>query len=194
MDNKNLNWAYKIQETLYSMGVRHVCICPGARNTALTIAFTNKSKVNATSHIDERSAGYFALGLSKKTIIPTVIITTSGTAVANLLPSIIESSYSKTPLIVLSADRPKNYIGIGENQTISQQNIFGDNVRGNFDIGLPRNNYAILADTLLNAYKKSMGTIDIPPGPVHINAPFNEPIVENIYENIDKDIFPTKSE
>jgi len=193
MDNKNLNWAYKIQETLYSMGVRHVCICPGARNTALTIAFTNKSKVNATSHIDERSAGYFALGLSKKTIIPTVIITTSGTAVANLLPSIIESSYSKTPVIVLSADRPKNHIGIGVNQAISQQNIFGDNVRGNFDIGLPRNNYAILTDTLLNAYKKSMGTIDIPPGPVHINAPFNEPIVENVYENADKDIFPTKS-
>ena len=133
MDNKNLNWAYKIQETLYSMGVRHVCICPGARNTALTIAFTNKSKVNATSHIDERSAGYFALGLSKKTIIPTVIITTSGTAVSNLFPSVIEAYMSSTPMIVLTADRPKNLVGTGANQTINQYNIFKDYVKSFID-------------------------------------------------------------
>ena len=89
MNNINLNWAYEISNTLYSLGVRHVCICPGARNTALTIAFTSKNKFNATSHIDERSAGYFALGLSKKNQVPTVIITTSGTAIANLFPALL---------------------------------------------------------------------------------------------------------
>ena len=180
MNNINLNWAYEISNTLYSMGVRHVCICPGARNSALTIAFTSNNKFNATSHIDERSAGYFALGLSKKTRVPTIIITTSGTAIANLFPSLIEANYSKIPLIALTADRPANLIGLGENQTIIQNNIYGEHVRDSFEIGLPAIDYSTLTNTLITAYNNSMGSYDIPPGPVHINAPFDEPIVDCI--------------
>jgi len=180
MNNINLNWAYEISNTLYSLGVRHVCICPGARNTALTIAFTSKNKFNATSHIDERSAGYFALGLSKKTQVPTIIITTSGTAIANLFPSLIEANYSKTPLIALTADRPADLVGVGENQSINQHNIYGAHVRDSFEIGLPIIDYSKLTETLITAYNKSMGSYHIPPGPIHINAPFDEPIVDCI--------------
>ena len=183
MDNMNLKWAYKISEILYSQGIRHICICPGARNTALTIAFTSDSKFNTTSHIDERSAGYFALGLSKANRVPTVILTTSGTAVANVFPSIIEANYSKTPIIVLTADRPNNKIGIGDNQAINQRMIYGDHVRSFYDIGLPSNDYRTLTESLISAYNFSIGSSDAPPGPVHINTPFDVPIASRIIEN-----------
>ena len=99
MSNINLNWSQKISDTFYALGVKHICICPGARNTPLTLSFIKNKKFISTSHIDERSAAFFALGLSKKTGSPSIIITTSGTAVANLYPAIIESNYSKTPFI-----------------------------------------------------------------------------------------------
>ena len=112
MSNINLNWSQRISDTFYALGVKHICICPGARNTPLTLSFIKNKKFISTSHIDERSAAFFALGLSKKTGSPSIIITTSGTAVANLYPAIIESNYSKTPFIALTADRPKHDIGL----------------------------------------------------------------------------------
>ena len=100
-----------------------ICICPGSRNTPLTIAFSSNKKFNCTSHIDERSAGYFALGISKKKNLPTVLISTSGTATANFFPSIIEANLTKTPMIVITADRPAYLLNTGENQTINQQKL-----------------------------------------------------------------------
>ena len=96
----------------------------------------NKNYI-ASSHIDERSAGFFGLGISKGSNLPTIVITTSGTATANLLPAIIESSLSKTPLIVITADRPEYLIDKGENQTINQQQLYGSHVRFFSDSGLP---------------------------------------------------------
>ena len=96
--NLNLKWSYQIATILSSVGIKYACICPGSRNSALTIGFTDNPNFITSSHIDERSAGYFALGISKKNNIPTVVITTSGTAVANLFPSIIESNLSKEPI------------------------------------------------------------------------------------------------
>ena len=104
MNNINLNWSQRISDTFYALGVKHICICPGARNTPLTLSFIKNKNFITTSHIDERSAAFFALGFQKNRK-PSIIITTSGTAVANLYPAIIESNYSKTPLIALTADR-----------------------------------------------------------------------------------------
>ena len=110
------------------MGVRYACISPGARNSPLTYTFTEKSKIICYSHVDERSSAFFALGLAKSSLTPVVLISTSGTAAANYFPAIIEASLSRTPLIVLSADRPDFLIGTGSNQTINQQNIYGNGV------------------------------------------------------------------
>ena len=176
----NLTWSYHIANTLYNLGVRDVCICPGSRNTPLIIAFSDNKRFNSTSHIDERSAGYFGLGIAKKKKSPVVIISTSGTAVANFLPAIIESNLSKTPLIVITADRPDYLINTGENQTINQQNIYGEYVRKFLDIGLPGDNTDKLINNITSLHNYSIGDI---PGPVHINTPFEEPLVSKLIEN-----------
>ena len=180
MSNINLNWSQKISDTFYALGVKHVCICPGARNTPLTLSFINNKNFITTSHIDERSAGFFALGISKKTGRPPIIITTSGTAVANLYPAIIESNYSKTPLIALTADRPKHDIGVGSNQAIDQKKIFNNNVRAFIDLGLPNKELDLLQNEIINIFKSCIGTFESPPGAIHINTPFDEPLIEDI--------------
>ena len=180
--NNNLDWAYHIANTLYNLGVEDVCICPGSRNTPLTIAFSNNQKFNCTSHIDERSAGYFGLGISKKKNLPTVLISTSGTAIANFFPSIIEANLSKTPIIIITADRPAYLLNTGENQTINQQNIYGNYVRKFQGIGLPNDNLNELTKNIISLYESSVNNI---PGPVHINAPFEEPLITKLTDNID---------
>ena len=164
MSNINLNWSQKISDTFYALGVKHICICPGARNTPLTLSFIKNKKFISTSHIDERSAAFFALGLSKKTGSPSIIITTSGTAVANLYPAIIESNYSKTPFIALTADRPKHDIGIGSNQAIDQKNIFNNNVKAFIDLGLPNKDLDLLQNKIINIFNSCIGTFESPPG------------------------------
>ena len=127
--NINLTWCNHLSNIMNKLGIKDICICPGSRNAPLIVAFTDNSKFQCTSHVDERSAAFFALGISKKNNTPSIIISTSGTAVANFFPAVIESSLSKTPLIVITADRPPYLTNTGENQTINQQNIFGDYVR-----------------------------------------------------------------
>ena len=190
--NLNLKWSYQIADILSSLGVKYVCICPGSRNSALTIGFTDNLYFITTSHIDERSAGYFALGISKKNNIPTVVITTSGTAVANLFPSIIESNLSKTPLIIITADRPRDLIDKGENQTINQKDIYGKHVRNFNDIGLPSENFSLLQKNIESSFQHSIGTSRIPPGPIHINIPFDEPLVPRLINNNKNTVKPNK--
>ena len=185
MNNINLNWSQRISDTFYALGVKHICICPGARNTPLTLSFINNKNFITTSHIDERSAGFFALGLSKKTSKPSIIITTSGTAVANLYPAIIESNYSKTPLIALTADRAEHHIGVGSNQAINQKNIFSNNVRKFIDLGDPNKELDSLQNHIIDIFNSCIGTQESPPGPIHLNAPFDEPLIEDI-NNIQK--------
>ena len=135
---KNLEWSRNAAEALSRLGAKHACISPGSRNTPLTIAFVEHYKIQCHSIIDERSSGFFALGLAKSTQKPVAIITTSGTATANLYPAIIEANLSRVPLLILTADRPPQLIGTGANQTIDQQDIFGHQVRGFVDMGLPQ--------------------------------------------------------
>ena len=160
------------------MGVRHACISPGARNSSLTYAFTKKSKITCYSHVDERSSAFFGLGLAKSTQKPVVLISTSGTAPANFYPAVIEASLSRVPLIILSADRPNYLVGTGANQTIDQQNLYGIHVRYFADVGLPNKKLDVLQEKLEEAFHNAVGfDYEIPPGPVHLNFPFDEPLI-----------------
>ena len=178
MSNKNLNWANKIINVLYNLGIEYACICPGSRNSPLTYAITS-SNIKCFSHIDERSASFFALGISKKTKKPAIVISTSGTATANFFPAIIEANYSKTPLIIITADRPKEILKTGANQTIEQKNMFGGNVKVYSNIDSSNMKLNELDNLLFEIVTYSNGYSD-PPGPVHINIPFTEPLVSNI--------------
>ena len=185
MNNSNINlkWCDQFSNTIANLGIRDICLCPGLRNTPLTVAFTNNPIFNCTSHIDERSASFFALGISKKKNYPSIVISTSGTAVANFFPAIIESSLSKTPLIIITADRPPSLINSGENQTINQIDIFGSYVRKFENINLLNNKINPEYNEIISLLQYSMGSSESPPGPVHINIPFEEPLIESLSDN-----------
>ena len=171
--NSNLTWSKQIVDLLYQKGVRYACISPGSRNSPLIYQLINHSKIKCYSHIDERSCSFFGLGIAKKTKTPVVILTTSGTATANLFPSVIESSMSMIPLIIITADRPKYLLNTGENQTINQKNIYGNYVRAALDIGHKRSIGTLKKiDKTLNIKKLS--------GPIHLNIRLEEPLIDKI--------------
>ena len=128
--------------------------------------------------MDERSSAFFALGLAKSTLNPVVVLSTSGTAAANFFPAIIEASLSRVPIIILSADRPKNLVGTGSNQTINQEHLYGNHVRYFKDVGLPLKNMDSLEEILQQAMNYLKGSdLEHPPGPIHLNFPFDEPLL-----------------
>ena len=106
----------------------NVVISPGSRNVPLAIGFASNEKFNCYSIVDERSAAFFAIGLSQRSTKPTILVCTSGSALLNYYPAISEAYFSGVPLIVLSADRPAYKINIGDGQTINQQDVFGKNI------------------------------------------------------------------
>ena len=110
------------------LGINNVVISPGSRNAPLAISFASSKYFNCYSIVDERSAGFFALGIAQQTKSPVILLCTSGSALLNYAPSVAEAFYSEIPLIILSADRPKYKINIGDGQTISQLNVFGENI------------------------------------------------------------------
>jgi len=184
----NQTWSNTTVDCLVELGVKHACISPGSRNSALTHAFTSHKKIKSFSHIDERSGGFFALGIANASQTPVVLICTSGTAVANYLPAIIEASMSRIPIIILSADRPEYLTNTGANQTIQQKHFFGYHVRWFADVGLPKNNQQSLIDLLEKSVNISTGNAQ-PPGPIHLNFPFEEPLLG---KEIDKTTFTIK--
>lgn len=181
MSISNLEWSRNAAEVFSKLGVEHVCISPGSRNTPLTIAFIENKNLICHSIIDERSSGFFALGIAKTSQTPVIILTTSGTATANLYPAIIEANLSRVSLLILTADRPPHLIGSGSNQTIDQQDLFGHHVRGFVDMGLP-NYLERLILVLKKSFLLSLGISHYgkkinPAGPVHLNFPFDEPLI-----------------
>lgn len=161
--------------TIYSdLGVVSAFVSPGSRNTPLMLALSDQNKIKVYNIIDERSSGYLALGLSKISKVPSLLITTSGTAVSNLFPSIVEAYMSNHPMIILTADRPKNLIGTGANQTINQTNIFKEYVNEFIDMSdVEKEN---IFNTLNKSYYQAMGYYDLNKGPIHINIPFEAPL------------------
>lgn len=132
--------------------------------------------LNVVTHLDERSAGFFALGVGRASGRPAAVITTSGTAVANLLPAVVEAAQSDTPLVVLSADRPPELRGTDANQTIDQVRIFGPYTRRFADLPLPESAPATL-EVVRGLVRDSLdAATSAPPGPVHLNCPFAKPL------------------
>ncbi|MFA8451514.1 MAG: 2-succinyl-5-enolpyruvyl-6-hydroxy-3-cyclohexene-1-carboxylic-acid synthase [Bacteroidales bacterium] len=163
-------------KTLKERNISEIVISPGARNAPLIISFASDSFFNCINVVDERSAAFIALGISQKKNIPVVICCTSGSAPLNYSPAIAEAFYSKTPLIVVSADRPSEWIDQRDNQTIKQLGVFTNFVRAEMNLEENLSDYnsfwhmhRLLSDTLNKA-------LYINPGPVHINCPFSEPV------------------
>ncbi len=162
-------------ETLYRKGVQHVVLSPGSRNAPLTLSFSRHPKLKRYSIIDERSAGFIALGIAQNTKSPVVICCTSGTALLNYLPAIAEAYYQQIPLIIISADRPPEWIDQRDGQTINQVNAASNFLKGFYQmpVSLDHPDASWEYNRKLNeAYNQCNGMTK---GPVHINVPFREP-------------------
>ena len=171
--NINLLWASLFIEELTRHGVEDFCIAPGSRSTPLTLAVAHHIKAKPHIHFDERGLGYLALGLSQASLKPVVVITTSGTAVANLYPAVIEAKQSHIPLIIISADRPIELINCTANQAIDQVNIFANYPV--FFSQLPSPSTSINSNVLLTTIDNGLFQQQINQGPIHFNIAFNEP-------------------
>jgi 2-succinyl-5-enolpyruvyl-6-hydroxy-3-cyclohexene-1-carboxylate synthase len=172
-----LDFATGLVEELAERGVRHACLSPGSRSTPLALAVSREERIRVHVHLDERSAAFFAVGLGKATGVPVAIVTTSGTAAAELFPAIVEASQARVPVVVLTADRPPRLRGTGANQTIDQVNLFGHYARHFVELTVPEDpdkayswkSEASLAVGMAIAYRQ----------PVHVNCPFDEPLVSD---------------
>jgi 2-succinyl-5-enolpyruvyl-6-hydroxy-3-cyclohexene-1-carboxylate synthase len=177
--NISFDRAFTLLHSLYRNGVKHIVISPGSRSAPLTLAAAYHPGFRKHILIDERSAAFFALGMGKSTGVPAVLICTSGTAVANYFPAVIEAAKSSTPLILLTADRPPRDRISGAPQTINQIRIFGDYPLFFQDAPEPYpsdENYEIfrlLAERIWHI--STTGS-----GPVHVNLPFDKPLEPDI--------------
>ncbi len=176
-ENINLLWGRLIIEELVLGGVSCFSLASGSRSTPLVLGLSeqNNVKVKTTVHFDERGAAFYALGYAKATGFPAVVVCTSGTAAANFFPAIVEASADKIPLIVLTADRPPELKETAANQTINQSNLYGRFVRWQSDIPCPDEKIApeFVLTTVDQAMQRSLSS---PPGPVHLNCMFREPL------------------
>ena len=166
-------------DEFYQLGVRHAVFSPGSRSTTMAMLFTEYEGFETYMNIDERSASFMALGIAKAHKEPTVLVCTSGSAVAHYLPAILEAQYSGVPLIVLSADRPYTLLHTGAPQTVDQQKIFGTAVNYYEELAVPQEEhyYTYPRQVARKAYMKAM---DTKKGPVHINVPLFEPLVPEL--------------
>lgn len=168
-------------EQLRRAGVRHVVVAPGSRSTPLTLAVTRQDGLTPWLHLDERSAGYFALGLARETGRPVAVICSSGTAAANLLPAVIEASLSRVPLLLLTADRPPELREVGANQVIDQVRLFGTHTRWFNELPIADGSAALERYARAVAARAVASATTPEPGPVHINFPFREPLADPAY-------------
>jgi len=167
--------------------IENVVISPGSRSAPLIIGFVNHPKINTLSVVDERSAAFFALGMAQQLQKPVALLCSSGSALLNYYPAIAEAYYSNIPLVVISADRPKHLIDIGDGQTIRQENVFTNHILFNANLKEIRSN-AFEKDLKDNEIfiKSALKIAKEKSGPVHINVPFDEPLYEVVDELIVK--------
>ncbi|MFY9468657.1 MAG: 2-succinyl-5-enolpyruvyl-6-hydroxy-3-cyclohexene-1-carboxylic-acid synthase, partial [Solirubrobacterales bacterium] len=158
------------------LGVRHAVAAPGSRNAPISYALSDRDEIRTWSVLDERSAGFFALGLAKSTRTPVVVTCSSGTAAANLHPAVIEASHAGVPLILLTADRPPELRDVGAGQAIDQVKLFGSSVRWFVEAG----NHPLSEQTLRHfralACRAWSEATAADPGPVHVNLPLRDPL------------------
>lgn len=168
--------AQSIIEICAAKGLTNIVISPGSRNAPLTIGFVNNPNFNCFSIVDERCAAFFALGIAQQTKKPVAIVCTSGSALLNYYPAIAEAFYSQIPLVVISADRPHDKIDIGDGQTIRQENVFSNHILYSTNL---HEDASSENDSLIN---EAINISLFQKGPVHINAPFEEPLYETVEE------------
>lgn len=184
--------------------IKHIIISPGSRNAPLTIGFTHDDYFTCYSIVDERCAAFFALGIAQQTKETTAVVCTSGSALLNYYPAVSEAFYSDIPLVVLSADRPKHLIDVGDGQTINQKNIYENHILYSANLkldikdenNLPKKEELPIFKSLENKLERILGLqqgiqsfneaeintalnlAKLKKGPVHINIPFDEPLYE----------------
>lgn len=168
--------AQSIIQTCLAKGITTIIISPGSRNAPLTIGFASNPDFKCYSIADERAAAFFGLGIAQQTKEPVVLVCTSGSALLNYYPAIAEAFYSQIPLIVISADRPQSKIDIGDGQTIRQQNVFANHSLYNANLN---EDVSVENDLKIN---EAINTAITKKGPVHINAPFEEPLYDTVSE------------
>lgn len=177
MDIGRLNeeWVSKLIAILTKLGIDYFCCAPGSRSTPLLLAIANQTDAKSSVHFDERAVAFHAVGFAKGARRPAAVVATSGTAVGNLLPAVMEASNERIPLILLTADRPPELRDCGANQTCDQVKLFHNHVRWQVDLACPdeqiEDNY--LVSTISHAIAMACG---VPAGPVHVNCMFREPL------------------
>lgn len=160
----NNQMAIDILTSLRRWGLQEVCLCPGGRNAPFVVGLESQNEIQVHTGFDERSAAFFALGRILETGKPVAVITTSGTAVAETLPAIIEAHYQQLPLVVVSADRPKRFRGMGVPQTVEQHTLLNQYVEKSFDVDV--------------RWDKNLSTWSLRQ-PLHINPCFEEPLIDS---------------
>jgi len=172
--HQNQHWATLIIEELVRRGVRYFCLSPGSRSTPLVMAVAENPQAQHFVHFDERGSAYHALGYARATNEVAAVITTSGTAVANLLPAVCEANRDDVPLILLTADRPPELMDTEANQTMDQRQIFGQQVRLAIDLPCPTSE--IGDDFLLSTVSRIVRVAADEKGPVHLNCRYRKPL------------------
>jgi 2-succinyl-5-enolpyruvyl-6-hydroxy-3-cyclohexene-1-carboxylate synthase len=164
-------------DELVRCGVTDVCTSPGSRSTPIVAALVRDGRLRATSHVDERCAGFFALGAAKASGRPVALACTSGTAAANYLPAVVEAHEAGVPLLVLTADRPPELRAVGAGQAIDQIGLYGRNVRWFVEVGNHEATPERVRWMRMLACRAVGATLADRPGPVHLNFPLREPLV-----------------
>jgi len=174
--NQNMLWARILVDELIGQGIQSVCLLPGSRSTPLITAFTRRDEVKVFSHLDERSGAFFALGRAKSQERPTPIVSTSGTATVNFHPAVVEAYHAGVPMLVLTADRPPVLRESGANQTIDQTDLYGEAVRWSYTLPEPEPEDRKLRSLRCVVARAVAESTAVPPGPVHLNVPFQKPL------------------
>lgn len=177
--NPSHAFALVLVDELARCGVTEAVLAPGSRSTALAMALHDDPRLRLHVEIDERSAGFLALGMARVTGRPAVVVTTSGSATANLFPAVVEADQGGVPMLVVTADRPPELRHTGANQSIDQIKLYGDTVRWFCEVGVPEDHPGVVAywrSTACRAVAEATG-LRGPAGPVHCNVAFREPTV-----------------
>ena len=161
------------------LGITHAVFSPGSRSTTMAMLFREHGAFETYMNIDERSAGFMALGIAKAHRKPVILVCTSGSAVAHYMPAVLEAQFSGVPLIILSADRPHTLQHVGAPQTVDQQKLFGTAVNYYEELAVPQQGHYYTYPRLV-ARKAYMKAMDVKRGPVHINVPLFEPLVPEL--------------
>ncbi len=164
-------------DELVRSGVGHLCLCPGSRSAPLAICAARHPGLRVWALIDERSTGFFALGMARALRKPVAVLSTSGTAAANFLPAVVEARYGRIPLVVLTADRPREMRDFGASQTIDQVRLYGSHVKWFADVASPEATAEMLRYFRTVAGRAAATACERPAGPVHLNVPLREPLV-----------------